>query len=293
MAGQIKLKLARLFRCALTLISPRLNGIVVFYFKFRRLPDLKDPKEFNEKLLKLKLDDYDKNPLVKICADKYAVRDYIRSKGLSHILNEIIEVHDKVEDIDFERLPDKFAMKWNFGSGMNVICQNKDQLDPKAILKQMKRWGKSKSYLGYAEMQYKGVPKKIIIEKYVENGEKSLPSDYKIYCFNGKAKAILHISDREMTDKKAAFFTTDWRCVGTPNDKYVRYDTLPDPPESLAVMLDAAEKLSEGFPFVRVDFYECNGKAVFGEMTFTPAGCHDVSNMPIDGISMSDMLCVQ
>jgi len=176
---------------------------------------------------------------------------------------------------------------------MNVICHDKGQLDEKAVLKQMKKWGKGRYYLGYAEMQYKGVPKKIIVEKYIGNGENRLPSDYKIYCFNGKAKAILHISDRGTADKKAAFFTTDWRYVGTPNDKYSRFDTPPDPPESLEVMLEAAEKLSQGFPFVRVDFYECNGKAIFGEMTFTPAGCHDVSDMLIDGIEMSDMLCVQ
>lgn len=37
-------------------------------------------------------------------------------------------------------------------------------------------------------------------------------------------------------------------------------------------MVILAEKLSFGFPFVRVDFYEVNGAVFFGELTFFP-GC--------------------
>jgi hypothetical protein len=34
-------------------------------------------------------------------------------------------------------------------------------------------------------------------------------------------------------------------------------------------MLNAASRLSKGFPEVRVDFYEVDDKPYFGEMTFT------------------------
>ena len=33
-------------------------------------------------------------------------------------------------------------------------------------------------------------------------------------------------------------------------------------------MLEIAEKLSEGFPYVRVDLYNNGGKIYFGELTF-------------------------
>ena len=39
-------------------------------------------------------------------------------------------------------------------------------------------------------------------------------------------------------------------------------------PATLPLMLEAAASLSEGFPEVRVDFYEAGGKLYFGEMTF-------------------------
>lgn len=42
-------------------------------------------------------------------------------------------------------------------------------------------------------------------------------------------------------------------------------------PEKLAMMLKIAEKLSDGFLFVRVDLYEVDGRVYFGELTFTPA----------------------
>jgi hypothetical protein len=42
-------------------------------------------------------------------------------------------------------------------------------------------------------------------------------------------------------------------------------------PKNLEKMVQFAEILSEGFPLVRVDFYNMDGQIYFGEMTFTPA----------------------
>ena len=44
-------------------------------------------------------------------------------------------------------------------------------------------------------------------------------------------------------------------------------------PEALEEIIEAAEKLAKPFPFVRVDFYSIKGRAILGEMTFTPGGC--------------------
>lgn len=42
-------------------------------------------------------------------------------------------------------------------------------------------------------------------------------------------------------------------------------------PNSFETMRLAAEKLSNGIPFSRIDFYEVTGKMYFGEITFFPA----------------------
>ena len=39
-------------------------------------------------------------------------------------------------------------------------------------------------------------------------------------------------------------------------------------PPQTDLMMELAEKLGRGFPFVRVDFFLCKGRVYFAEMTF-------------------------
>ena len=87
-------KASKAFYIALSYLSPRLNTKLLFLKKFGRFPDLKDPKTLNEKILKLKLETYGRDPLVRQCADKYCVREYIDNCGLEHCLNKLIAVYD-------------------------------------------------------------------------------------------------------------------------------------------------------------------------------------------------------
>ena len=101
----IKNKIAHYFRCGLTLISPKLNTLVTYRIKFGKSLDLNNPKTLNEKILWLKFHDYWNNPLVKQCADKYRVREYIESIGCGEILNELFAVYDSPDDIEWDKLP--------------------------------------------------------------------------------------------------------------------------------------------------------------------------------------------
>lgn len=158
-------------------------------------------------------------------------------------------------------------------------------------VKTLKKFGKRNPWIGYSELQYKGVNKKLIIEKFLGRKDATLPEDYKIYCFNGKAKAILYVAERDSVQHRAVFFDTGWNYLGeTGKAAYKKLDNLPSAPFSLDEMVSVAEILAEGFPFVRVDFYDVDGQAVFGEMTFTPAGACDVSEIDINGVSMGEML---
>ena len=113
------------------------------------------------------------------------------------------------------------------------------------------------------------INKKIICEKYLETNQGTLPNDYKIYCFNGVAKAILVCTERA-EGLKLSFFDLKWNTLdigASPNQLNIKK------PDNLDQMIKYAEKLSSAFPFVRVDFYDIKGKVIFGEMTFSPAGC--------------------
>lgn len=278
----------------LTIISPELNTKARFKHNFKRKLNLDNPQTFAEKLLKLKLTRYNSDPLVKQCADKYAVREYIKDCGFEHILIPLLASYDKPEDIDFNSLPEEFAMKWNYGCGYNIICSNKSKLNYKETVKKLKKWSRELIHLDFSEMQYKDVRKKIIVEKYLKPKKGELPADYKVYCFNGEPQAILFINDRGTEDKTAAFFDLDWNFISyTGKGAYKEMKVMPEKPKCLDEMIKASQKLSAPFEFVRMDYYEVDDKLYFGEMTFTPAGGLFTSECIINGKTMGELLNIK
>ena len=235
--------------------------------------DLENPKTFNEKLMWLKLNKYANDPLVSQCSDKYAVREYVERCGLGDTLNELLGVWDHASEIEWDKLPERFAIKCNHGCGYNLICQNKAQFNTQRAVEQLDIWMKEDFWKEYAEVHYKTIPKKIICEKYLEGKGNALPVDFKIYCFNGKPEFIGNFIERDIVTDEIlrGYFDLDWN----PSSvfRYEMKTELFERPKTLEKMLEYAEILSKPFPFVRVDFYEVDGKIYFGELTFTPTGC--------------------
>lgn len=274
-------KCSDMYAALLTAISPTLNTKHRYKKRFGRKLDLKNPKTLNEKILWLKLNTYYKNPLVIQCADKYAVRKYIESCGCGELLVELYGAYDKVDDIVWDELPDQFALKWNFGAGMNLICDDKSKLNITEAKKKLKKWGKCKYWLENSEMQYKYAPKKLVCERYLSDGNGLLPLDYKVYCFNGKAEYVLTCIGREHGRPKFYFFDKNWQlCRINRDSKAAPEGFSVEKPACIDKIFEYAETLSAPFPFVRVDFYAINDKPYFGELTFTPAAGLDSSRLP-------------
>ena len=127
--------------CLLTRINPSWNIKLRYRAIYKKRLPMDDPKSFVEKLLWLRIKYYNKCPLVVQCADKVAVRDYVREAGYGHLLNYVYGIYDSVKDIPWNELPDKFAMKWNFGATFNIICDDKTKLDIETTIKKMEMWG--------------------------------------------------------------------------------------------------------------------------------------------------------
>lgn len=282
------------YQC-LTIISPRLNTKARFRQKRRPL-DLENPVTLDEKIQFLKLSRYGKDPLVKQCADKYAVRKYIKEKGCSDLLVPLIAVYDKVDEIEWSSLPNAFAMKWNFGCGFNIICTDKTTLDIEDAKKKMQKWGKDRScYLDYAEMQYKGVPRKIIVEEYLKPESGLLPADYKVYCFNGQPKFILVCVGREHDGRpKFYFFDENWDLARiNPDSINAPLNFTYPKPSCFDKLMQSAKILSEPFEFVRADFYVVSDKVYFGELTFTPGGGSDPRRLRETDLMFGNMLKIK
>lgn len=247
-----------------------------YLFRFRKLPDLKNPKDLNEKILYLKL--FTDTSKWTILADKYKVRNYVKECGLEKYLIPIIGVWTKVEDIDFSILPSSFIFKANNGCGKssNLIVRDKSSLNIQTTRKILQKWLDEK-HVGAlaAEPQYKNIPPCIIAEKLLpsENGKKS-PVDYKIWCFNGKAHYIRTYSDRDAGGASVMTYDMDWNAmpeVCVSESRYRMGDNIPKP-KNLDEMIYVAETLTKPFPCVRLDLYNINGQVYFGEMTFTSQG---------------------
>lgn len=230
--------------------------------------DLKYPISFNEKIQWLKLN-WKSNLVVK-CTDKYEVRKYIESKGLAEILNELYFVYNDVDEIIWGELPNSFALKTNNGCKTMFITKNKNKLNELEVKSKMKEWLDLDYGLSAIEPHYSQIEPKIICEKYIEDNGGEFPIDYKIFCFNGEPKFISVIFERtENHNFKRYFMDLDWNVLNFEKNGTIS-SHIPDKPKNFNKMIEYAYKLSEDFPFVRVDLYEVDKKVLFGELTFTP-----------------------
>lgn len=284
-------KVSRAFFTGVSYVSPRLNTKLLFYRKFGRWPDLKNPKTLNEKLLKLKLSDYGTNELVRQCADKYRVREYVKECGLERCLNALYAVYDKPEQIEWEKLPEQFALKWNFGCGYNIICPDKHVLDREQTKKQLKKWGREPFWAYFSELQYRNMSKKLLAEEYIGNSDGTLPKDYKFYCFHGKAYCVMVCVGREEGWPKFYFFDRSFTLMRINRDSVEAPEGFSLPkPEHFKEALETADRLSEAFPFVRVDLYLTEKGVRFGELTFTPAAALDNKRLPETDLLFGSLL---
>lgn len=228
--------------------------------------NLLNPITFNDKIQWSKL--YDSTPLKAILSDKYAVRSWVKSVIGEEYLIPLLGKWNTIDEINFDELPNKFALKTNHGSGWNYIITDKSKINLEKLKTDFKEWlCKSFGYMYGLELQYNLIEPCILAEEYQENENNEL-RDYKFLCFNGKVKYIW-VDTGRYTDHRRDLFDTSWNHVDV-KIHYPNADNLPAKPKKLDEMINLAQKLSVGFPYVRVDLYYLNNDTIkFGEMTFT------------------------
>lgn len=228
--------------------------------------NLRNPQTFNEKLQWLKL--HDRNPIYTTMVDKYEAKKYVSSIIGEEYIIPTLGVWDRFEDIDFDTLPNQFVLKCTHDSGGLVICRNKTSLDIEAARKKINASLKTNFFWVGREWPYKNVKPRIIAEEYMEDEREHELRDYKFFAFDGVAKALFIATDRgdESIDTKFDFFDMNFVHLDFTNG-HPNADQLPHKPETFEKMRALTEKLSKGIPQARIDFYEVNGRAYFGEIT--------------------------
>lgn len=243
-----------------------------FYFsRLGRLMRTNPPVDFNEKLQWLKI--HYRHPLMPVCADKYAVREYVKGKIGEKYLNECISVYEDSRDIDFKKLPNRFVLKCTHGSSWNIVCEDKDKLNFQRTLRKLDRWMKIDFSRYGREWQYHEIKPHILCEKFLEDPTTKELRDFKLFTFKGETKYIW-VDFRKDGHRLRNIYKPDWTFQSEKGSRVSNGSGNEIPkPQCLDELLFLAKKLASDFPQCRVDFYVIGGaKIVFGELTFTSAG---------------------
>ena len=185
--------------------------------------NLDNPQTFNEKLQWLKL--YDRKDIYTKMVDKYEVKRYVAEKIGEEYVIPTLGVWERFDDIDFDKLPNRFVLKCTHDSGGLIICRDKKTLDLSKARKKIEQSLKTNFYWVGREWPYKNVKPRIIAEKYMEDETDHELRDYKFFAFDGVAKALFIATDRgnESVDSKFDFFDAEFRHLdftkGHPNAK--------------------------------------------------------------------------
>lgn len=231
--------------------------------------DFNNLKTYTEKLQWIKL--HDATPLKSRLADKFLVRSWVTEKIGAQYLIPLLGVWDNFEDIDIDALPEQFVLKCNLGFAMNIIVRDKYSFDKQGAREKLSAWLAQDFGLLSLELHYTRIKRRIIAEKFMQDGDAPDLTDYKFLCFDGKPIIIYCTADRS-THLKMNYFDMNWKPMDIERSDHPRSEhpeQIP-PPKNFELMKTLAAKLAEGFAHVRVDFYEIGGRVYFGEMTFTP-----------------------
>ena len=209
--------------------------------------NLKSPKTFNEKLQWLKL--YNRDPMFTDMVDKYAVRNFVSERIGDEYLIPLLGVWDNADEIDFNLLPSQFVLKCNHDSGSVMICKDKEKFDTNIAVKKLNKRLKFNMFYWSREWPYKNIKRKIICEKFMQDGNSNVLNVFKVMNFNNGNQIIQVIQNDKTREESVDYFDTEWNRLDMRQNFPNSDNPLPKP-KTLNLMLDLAKKLSKGFPFL-------------------------------------------
>jgi len=239
---------------------------LMYYGTFRKLPNLKHPRTFNEKVAWRKL--YQRNPQFRVFCDKIAVKAEIaRLIGRQYVI-ETLWTGDNPEDIPFDELVPPYVIKVSHGSGGNVFVRTVQDIKRERIVASMREQLAFRHGRRLREWGYLGIPPMVLIEPMVEMPNDDLPDEYKFFVYHGRAHFIQFACDRAR-GLKLNFYDREWNLLPAKL-KYPQTSKPVSRPETLGKLIELAERIGAQFDFVRVDLYSPPQGILFSEVTFYP-----------------------
>ena len=202
--------------------------------------------------------------------DKIKLHEYSKKILGKDICVPILNIYKDVNDINLNELPEKFVLKCNHGSAMNIICKDKSKFNLAQAKYILNKWKKINYGFETGEFQYINVEREIFAEIFLQDNIE----DYKVYCFHGEPKYIRVQKKINEYNKINNYYDLEWNLTDLETGllHFYRNPKITfKKPKNLDLMIEYSRKLSSEFVFVRVDFYDIDGKIYLGELTFTPS----------------------
>lgn len=249
-------------------LLPSEIAIKIHYLRiFKKWPNLKEPRTFNEKINWRKL--YQYNPDFALYSDKVMVKKIVAEKVGEEYVIPTLWTGTNALDIPFDDLQPPYVIKVNNNSGGHIFIRDKADIHRSEIAKKMNELIARPPSDTFHEIAYRDIAPRILIEPMIEKGGR-IPADYKFFVFHGKALYVQVNRDRFSDAHTETFYDTNWNELpfswGVPSFK----QSVPNP-ANFHKMIALAEKLGTPFDFVRIDMYDTSQGIYFGEATFYPA----------------------
>ena len=256
-----------------------------YLYHFGRLPNTRNPATFNEHILVYKLSSQGNANFCRM-VDKIEAKRYVAEKvGVEHIIPTLWH-GDALPPRAERNWPKPYVLKASHGWAQNVFVRSKSDENWDDIEAKARAWLRSVHGVDHREWVYARLPRRLLVEPYIGDGD-VVPVDYKLFVFHGSVK-VIQVHTGRTTDHRSDTFDPQWRkldfVLGYPNSD----QDIPRP-VNLARMIEIAEQLGEGLPFVRCDLYDFKGNVYFGELTFFPDAGMGVFSPPDADLTVGAM----
>lgn len=237
---------------------------LLYKAEFGITPNLKEPKSFNEKIQWLKL--HDRNPIYSEYVDKITAKKKIGEIIGPEYIVPMLDQWERADEIDFSSLPYKCVLKCNHDQGSTIIYE-RGKTKPDEVKKHFSKCLKRNPYRETREWPYKNIVPKIMCEPFLAEDI----IDYKLFCFNGKAR-IINVGQKGNIDHitRVTFLDMNWKQLPFQRSDYERIKELPERPKQLDSLVGLAETIAKNTRFVRVDFFIVGEEIYFSEYTLFP-----------------------
>lgn len=240
---------------------------IFWYKQFHTFLNLKNPRTLNEKLQWLKL--HNRKPEFTMMVDKFEVKKYVANIIGEKYIIPSYGVWENFEDIQFDKLPEQFVLKCTHDNKSTVICHNKSTFDFDSAKEKLENCLRRNFYWWSREWPYKNVKPRILAEQFLENSDRTAIVDYKFYCFNGQPEYFMYSVGEAAHNVRNHKFNLKLESIDYlfKKNPTIRLDEI-DLPDNIDEMIQIVKKMCVGFPHIRIDLYNIDGKIYFGEMTF-------------------------